>query len=70
MEPEPYIESAWKEVAMLPLPCSISSTSSSCEVSFNQMMNEDWHSMPVRSSTSDSYNSTTVGLLIKMIGVW
>jgi hypothetical protein len=70
MEPEPYIESAWKEVAMLPLPCSISSTLSGCELSFNQMMNGDWHSISIRSSTRDSQPSTTVRLLIKMIGVW
>lgn len=70
MEPEPYIESAWKEAAMLPLPCSISSTSSGCEVSFNQMMNGDWHSISVRSSTRDSHPSTPAGMLIKMIGVW
>lgn len=55
---------------MLPLPCSISSTSSGCEVSFNQMMNGDWHSISVRSSTRDSHPSTPAGMLIKMIGVW
>lgn len=70
MEPEPYIESAWKEVAMLPLPGSISSVSSGCEVSFNQMMNEDWQSFSVRSPSTDSQPPTAVGILVKIIGVW
>ncbi|KAJ5553164.1 hypothetical protein N7494_002542 [Penicillium frequentans] len=70
MEPEPYIESAWKEVAMLPLPGLISSVSSGCKVSFNQMMNEDWQSFPVRSPSTDSQPATAVGILVKIIGVW
>lgn len=63
MQPEPYIESAWKEAAMLPLPCSVSG-------SFNQMMDKDWNSLPVRNSSENLYPPTTPGLLIKIIGIW
>ena len=70
MEPEPYIESAWKEVAMLPLPGSISSAPSGCEVTLNQMMDRDWHSIIVRSSRRGSHPTTAVGSLVKIIGVW
>ncbi|EWY89603.1 hypothetical protein FOYG_10422 [Fusarium oxysporum NRRL 32931] len=63
MQPEPYIESAWKEAAMLPLPCLVSG-------SFNQMMDKDWNSLPVRNSSGNLYPPTTPGLLIKIIGIW
>ncbi|TVY79916.1 putative transcriptional regulatory protein [Fusarium oxysporum f. sp. cubense] len=63
MQPEPYIESAWKEAAMLPLPCLVSG-------SFNQMMDKDWNALPVRNLSENLYPPTTSGLLIKIIGIW
>lgn len=63
MQPEPYLESAWKEAAMLPLPCLVSG-------SFNQMMDKDWNALPVRNLSENLYPPTTPGLLIKIIGIW
>jgi len=63
MQPEPYIESAWKEAAMLPLPRLVSG-------SFNQMMDKDWNALPVRNLSENLYPPTTSGLLIKIIGIW
>ncbi|EXA30050.1 hypothetical protein FOVG_18527 [Fusarium oxysporum f. sp. pisi HDV247] len=70
MEPESCIESAWREVAMLPLPCSLSSSLSGGEITFNQMMDEDWNSLAVHSSTGNTGLPTATGLLIKIVGAW
>lgn len=70
MEPEPFIESAWKEVAMLPLPRSLASVSSPREAPFNQMMDENWGSLPLHTPTEGYHPPTAEGLLIKIVGVW
>lgn len=72
MEPEPYIDSAWKQAAMLPLPGSISSSSQGYTVTYNQIMDKYWHAISVqpRSPTSDARAPTAAGSLIKIIGVW
>lgn len=70
MQPVSCIESAWREVAMLPLPCSLSSGLSDSEIPFNQMMDEDWNSLAARSPTDRTQLPTATGLLIKIVGVW
>ena len=70
MEPEPYIKSAWKEVAGLPLPSTISSGSNGYRLSFAESINMDWQSIPVTSAIGSGGPPTASGALIKIIGVW
>ncbi|ATY63935.1 Fungal transcriptional regulatory [Cordyceps militaris] len=72
MEPEPYVESAWKEAAMLPLPGSIASSSQGWRVTYNQSMDKYWHAISVqpRPPEAETRPATASGSLIKMIGVW
>ncbi|OAA79265.1 Fungal transcriptional regulatory protein [Akanthomyces lecanii RCEF 1005] len=72
MEPEPYIDSAWKQAAMLPLPGFISSTSLGYTITYNQIMDKYWHAISVdpRGPTSDTRCPTPAGSLIKIVGVW
>lgn len=70
MEPEPYIESSWKEVAMVPLPGLISNTSSGYKITLNEKMNEDWYSSSLGSGTRTDSSPGAAALLMKMVGVW
>ncbi|KAM3457808.1 hypothetical protein MY3296_000881 [Beauveria thailandica] len=72
MEPEPYVDSAWKEAAMLPLPGSISSGPQGYRVTYNQLMDKYWHAISVQpqSSMAGSRRLTAPGSFIKIIGVW
>ncbi|KAH7191329.1 hypothetical protein DER44DRAFT_890037 [Fusarium oxysporum] len=70
MEPESCIESAWREVAMFPLPCSLSSSLPGGEITFNQIMGEDCNSLAVHSPTGNTGLPTATGLLIKIVGAW
>ncbi|OAA70632.1 Fungal transcriptional regulatory protein [Cordyceps fumosorosea ARSEF 2679] len=72
MEPQAYIDSAWKEAAMLPLPGTIASSSRGWRVNHNQVMDKNWHTISVqpKSATTDSRPATAAGSFIKMVGVW
>ncbi|KAM3463206.1 hypothetical protein NHJ6243_003450 [Beauveria neobassiana] len=72
MEPEPYVDSAWKEAAMLPLPGSISSGPQGYRVTYNQLMDKYWHAISVQpqSSMIGTRRLTAPGSFIKIIGVW
>lgn len=72
MEPEPYIDSAWKQASMLPLPGSISSTSQGYTITYNQIMDKYWHAISVQNPVpmSDTRHPTAAGSLIKIVGVW
>ncbi|OAQ99375.1 hypothetical protein LLEC1_04292 [Akanthomyces lecanii] len=72
MEPEPYIDSAWKQAAMLPLPGSITSTSQGYEITYSQIMDKYWHAIFVqpRAPTSNTRFPTAAGSLVKIVGVW
>ncbi|KAK8150174.1 hypothetical protein G3M48_003675 [Beauveria asiatica] len=72
MEPEPYVDSAWKEAAMLPLPGSISSGPQGYRVTYNQLMDKYWHAISIQpqSSMAGSRRLTAPGSFIKIIGVW
>jgi hypothetical protein len=67
--PEPYITSAWKEAAKLPLPALINDTPFGYEVDANEQMNIDWCSdviTPQRPASSP----VAAALLVKVVGVW
>ncbi|KAM3505608.1 hypothetical protein MY11210_007896 [Beauveria gryllotalpidicola] len=70
--PEPYVDSAWKEAAMLPLPGSISSGPQGYRVTYNQLMDKYWHAISVQphSSMTGTRRLTAPGSFIKIIGVW
>lgn len=70
MEPEPYIDAAWKEAAMLPLPSLITSNQEGYRISFTEAMNKIWQSVPVLLVVGDNSPATASGALIKIIGVW
>lgn len=70
MEPEPYIRSAWQEVAMVPLPAYISSTSSGCEVILHEKIDENWRVSSSRSSNESNSPAVPAASLMKMVGVW
>jgi hypothetical protein len=70
MEPEIYIEAAWKEVALLPLPSVMSNTSQGFKITLSEAMDEFWRSAPQQPAHGDSCALPTMGLLVKMIGVW
>lgn len=69
MEPEPYIRSAWQEVAMLPLPACIHDTASGYEVFLSERMDNNWCSSFV--DPHESIRSpVAAALLVKIVGVW
>jgi hypothetical protein len=70
MEPEPYIESSWKEVVMVPLPGLISNTSSGFKITLNEKMDGNWYSSSLGYGTSTDAPPGAAALLMKMVGVW
>lgn len=70
MEPEPYIDASWKEVAMLPLPSSIASHPEGYRISLTEAMNNSWQPVPILSVIGETNPPTASGALVKMIGVW
>ena len=70
MEPEPYIRSGWQEVAMLPLPASISYTSSGYKINLMEKMDQDWCSRLVEPHNGARSPPAAEALLVKMVGVW
>lgn len=67
MEPEPYIEASWQEMAMVPLPGLIQSRSSGYTISLGETMDEFWNSSTL---STVLINPTYPGALVKMVGVW
>lgn len=70
MEPESYLRAAWQEVAMVPLPGRISSTSSGSEVALHETMDEDWFPRSLESRSGHNPRPVPAALLMKMVGVW
>ncbi|KAL2784287.1 hypothetical protein BJX66DRAFT_344159 [Aspergillus keveii] len=67
--PEPYITSAWKEAAKLPLPALINDTPFQYEVDANEQMSIDWCS-DVISPQRPVSSPVAAALLVKIVGVW
>ncbi|KAL3455576.1 hypothetical protein BJX64DRAFT_281986 [Aspergillus heterothallicus] len=67
MEPEPYVKSSWREVAMVPLPGVIRSTPSGYRVILGGMMDENWNASVLPPDTNPR---SPQAILMKMVGVW
>lgn len=68
-EPKPYLSSAWSEVAKVPLPAAIISTTSEQEVVLSGEMNADWSLSSMSHEENGVLPSASAGL-VKIIGVW
>ncbi|KAJ5116797.1 hypothetical protein N7456_001145 [Penicillium angulare] len=66
MEPEPYVQCAWEQAAMVPLPGCISSGGGFILI---EKMDENWHSSPVN-PINDEKDFGVETCFIKMMGVW
>ncbi|KAF2010993.1 hypothetical protein BU24DRAFT_50654 [Aaosphaeria arxii CBS 175.79] len=71
VEPKPYIKAAWSEVANLPLPGSIISTSGRLKIVLCEKMDENWGSTTIGDEIANQDQGLLIVLgLMKMIGVW
>lgn len=70
MDPEPYIQSAWQEAAMVPLPASISLTPSGYEINPREKMDQNWCTIVLPPRNGVIAPLTAEASLTKMVGVW
>lgn len=69
-EPQPYLRSAWSEMAMISLPSTIYNTASGWKITPGEKMDANWCPIANTCQSSEDYPPPATAALVKIMGVW
>ncbi|KEF54915.1 uncharacterized protein A1O9_09358 [Exophiala aquamarina CBS 119918] len=67
--PEPYVRHSWSEIARVPLPASISNTTTGLHIKLTDYMDADWIASKIYGD-HDREEPPVAAAMMKMVGVW